>query len=83
MDIASFNDIDLFTSTESDRKENSVASFDSERLAVAETSSALVATDNNCNASGDDEREELGDFLWDALAGFDSSVVDLVDLCQQ
>lgn len=28
-----------------------------------------------------DEDEILGDFLWDALAGFDSNIEDLTELC--
>lgn len=28
-----------------------------------------------------DEDEVLGDFLWDALAGFDSNIEDLTELC--
>lgn len=31
---------------------------------------------------GGDDEHELGEFLWDALAGFDPTVNDLADLCQ-
>lgn len=39
----------------------------------------LSSTSSSSSSSGEDE--ELGEFLWDAMAGFDPAVRDLADLC--
>lgn len=43
---------------------------------------ATTSGESSTLDGGADEEHELGEFLWDALAGFDPTVNDLADLCQ-
>jgi hypothetical protein len=40
-----------------------------------------LSSSSSSSAADEEDEEELGNFLWDDLAGFDSTMNDLADLC--
>lgn len=70
----------------SNSREYTPAAYDSS-VAGATADVASTATLSEVHTAAEqiqltpDVDEALGDFLWDALAGFDSNIDDLTDLC--
>jgi hypothetical protein len=78
MDMSVLNDLAMIsdstiTSSENDDDEDGL---DGALEAVAQDDATTTTTRTEAND------DELGDFLWGALAGLDSTVHDLDDLCR-
>jgi len=64
-----------------------IPNFNSTDLTAA-AAAIMASPDDSCHeiemlssTSSSCEDDELGEFLWDAMAGFDPAVQDLADLC--